>query len=124
LSSLHGLVNWSDFCRAYFYHRYGHEGDKKEAQPDLVAVQKAYAALEKKLTGEQWIHDEYRQEMLLAAQGICLIAELWKKLLGQPAERLTDTRQWLREYAEKWCQKNQPNELHRILEMFEYCEEV
>ena len=124
VSRLHTLVNWNDFCRAYFYHRYGHESDKKEFQPDLTAVQKAYAELSQTLSGEQWVNDEYRQEMLLAAEGICVIAELWTKLLGNPVSRLTDTRKWLQKYSEKWLQKNQPNELYRIREMFEYCEEI
>ena len=124
LSKLHDLVKWNDFCCDYFYHRYGHESDKKETQLDLAAVQKGYAELVKKLSDEQWSNDEYRQEMLLAAQGVCVTAELWAKLLGRPVTRLTDTRQWLKEYSEKWLQKNQPNELYRIREMFEYCENI
>lgn len=124
LSKLHDLVKWNDFCCDYFYHRYGHESDKKETQIDLAAVQKGYAELVKKLSDEQWSNDEYRQEMLLAAQGVCMTAELWAKLLGRPVTRLTDTRQWLQEYSEKWLQKNQPNELYRIREMFEYCENI
>ena len=87
-------------------------------------MQKAYAELSQTLSGEQWVNDEYRQEMLLAAEGICVIAELWTKLLGNPVSRLTDTRKWLQKYSEKWLQKNQPNELYRIREMFEYCEEI
>lgn len=124
LSRLHVLVNWNDFCRAYFYHRYGHESDKKDVQLDPVAVQNAYAELAKRLSAEQWINDEYRQEMLLAAEGICVIAELWAKLLGEPVNRMTDTKQWLQKYAAKWHSKNQENELSRICEMFAYCEEV
>lgn len=124
LSKLHTLANWKIFCRTYFYHRYGCESDKMEATLDLVAVQHEYAELAKRLSAEHWVHDEYRQEMLVVAEGICVIAELWAKLLGQPAERLTDTRQWLHKYSEKWLQKNQPNELYRIREMFEYCEDI
>lgn len=124
VSKLHTLVNWNDFCRAYFYHRYGYESDKTEIAPDLIAVQNAYAELAKSLSGEKWINDEYREEMLLAAEGVCVIAELWEKLLGHPVSRLTNTRQWLHKYSEKWLQKNQPNELYRIQEMFNYCENV
>jgi len=124
VSRLQDLVNWNNFCRVYFYHRYGYESDKTESVPDLIAVQNAYAELAKSLSGEKWTNDEYRQELLLAAEGICVIAELWKKLLGYPVSRLTDTRQWLHKYSEKWLQKNQPNELYRIQEMFEYCENI
>ena len=53
-----------------------------------------------------------------------MIAELWAKLLGEPVNRMTDTKQWLQKYAAKWHSKNQENELSRICEMFAYCEEV
>lgn len=124
LSAIHEYANWNNFCRAYFYHRYGYISDEREVRLNVAAVQKGYTELVKKLSAEQWLRDEYRQEMLLAAEGVCVIAELWEKLLGRPVSRLTDTRQWLKKYSEKWMQKNQPNELYRILEMFEYCEDI
>lgn len=123
LSKLHELVDWDDFCSAYFYHRYGHESDKKDVSLEVDAVQTAYRKLSEKLSREQWVNDEYRQEMLVAAEGVCVIMELWAKLLKLPVHRLTDTKQWLQKYSEKWLQKNQPNELYRIQEMFLYCEQ-
>jgi len=124
LSRLHTLLNWNDFCSAYFYHRYGHESDQRDGQPDVTPVQNGYAGFIKQLSGEQWSHDEYRQEMLLAAEGICVMAELWAKLLGKPVERITDTGQWLGKFETKWLQKNQPSEFYRIREMFDYCERI
>lgn len=124
LCRLHRLITWGDFCRTYFYHRYGHESDKGEVTLDLAAVQHGYTELAKRLSAECWDNDEYRQEMLLAAEGICVMAELLQKLLGETVDRITDTRQWLRKFSEKWLQKNQPNELYRIQEMFDYCENI
>ena len=124
LNELHSMVDWREFCCAYFYHRYGYVGDKTEVTIDIAAVQKAYTALADQLSGEKWINDEYRQEMLVAAEGLCVIAELWTNLLGLSVERLTDTREWMQKYAEKWLQKNQPNELYRIQELFDYCEGI
>ena len=124
LNRLHNTVNWNRFCKAYFYHRYHNEEDNVDGAPDIAAAQAGYIQLAKKLQSSTWIHDEYRQEMLLAAEGVCVIAELWEKLLGHPVNRLTDTRQWLSKYAEKWHQKNKPSELYRILEVFEYCEDI
>ena len=124
LSELHDFVSWNGFFRAYFYHRYGLESNKMVEAPDLTAVQNAYAELVKKLSCEQWSNDEYRQEMLVAAEGVCVIAELWAKLKGMSVERLTDTRKWMQKFSEKWLQKNQPNELYKIREVFEYCEDI
>ena len=124
VSELHENVNWNAFCALYFSHRYGIENTKPVDQPDPVQVQKAYAQLAEHLTSEKWVNDEYRQELLLAAEGVCVMAELWAKLAGESVQRHTDTRQWLKKYSEKWLQKNQPNELYRIQEMFEYCEDI
>lgn len=124
LSRMHDLVDWDDFCSVYYYHRYGHRSEKKDRRTDAAAVQKLYGELVERLSAESWVNDEFRQEMLLAAEGVCVMAELWAKLLGEPVSRLTDTRQWLKKYAEKWLEKNQPNELYRIQEMFCYCEDV
>ena len=123
LSRLQDLVRWTDFCDACFAIRQGN------ALPEYVccdtsAVQTAYQSLSHRLSAEKWEKDEYRQEMLLAAEGICVMAELIAKFQGQQVTRLTDTKQWLEQYCQKWLQKNKPSELFRIREMFEYCEAV
>jgi len=124
LSRLHDPVKWNDFCRTYFEHRYGSGGEPQTPPADTAAVQRGYAELAQALSREHWTHDAYRQEMLLAAEGVCVIAELWDALLGRPGTRVTDTGRWLRRYEDAWLQKNQPNEFSRIRDMFEYCEAV
>lgn len=124
VSDLHEALNWNAFCTLYFSHRYGIENSKSAVRPDPVQVHLAYAQLAERLSAEQWVNDEYRQELLLAAEGVCVMTELWAKLVGESVERHTDTREFLRKFSEKWLQKNQPNELYRIQEMFEYCEGI
>lgn len=124
VSQLHDAVTWNSFCSAYFNHRFGIESGWPIDPPDPVSVQEAYSCLAERLGAEKWRNDEYRQELLLAAEGVCVVAEMWAKIMGSPVERRTDTRKWLEKYTEKWLQKNQPNELYRIREMFEYCENV
>jgi len=60
--------------------------------------------------------------MLLAAEGICILAELAAKLAGQNPDRITDPACWLRQYREKWVAKNKESELRNIEEMFNWCE--
>lgn len=122
LSHLQDLIDWNAFCATYFAKRYGGE-IPKTATYDVGAVQTAYRSLASRLSAEKWAKDEYRQEMLLAAEGICVMAELLAKLLGKPVTRLTDTSTWLQQYCEKWLQKNKPSELYNIREMFRYCED-
>ena len=82
--------------------------------------QKGYQDIAEELSGEQWGNDEYRQELLIAAEGICVMAELSAKLAGYEIECVTDTHEWLERYSESWMRKNKASELYRIKEMFEY----
>lgn len=124
VSRLHEAVNWNAFAALYFSRRYGIENTKAVERPDPALVAEEYLRLARELDGEKWSNDEYRQELLLAAEGVCVMAELWAKLAGESVQRHTDTRQWLEKFSQKWLQKNQPKELCRIREMFQYCEEL
>ena len=84
-----------------------------------------YILLQKeKLAAETWTKDEYRQEMLLAVEGICVIAQLREKLEGRPVTGVVDTQSWLARYRQKWLQKNKPQELPRMEAVFTYCESI
>ncbi len=61
--------------------------------------------------------------MLICAEAICVIAELFQKPLGKDFTRVTNTYEWLAKYKKKWLEKNKESELYRIEEMFKYCEE-
>ena len=118
LSALHEKVSYWAFCSEYCLRRYG--GEPTWADPvytDAAAVQEACGRLCATLERELWTRDEYRQEMLSAARGICLIAELSAKG-AVPAT--VDGAAWLAEYSARWQRKNKPDELWRIQEMFRY----
>ena len=124
LSRLHDLVSWKILFFNYFIHRYPTNKEPEDCLfASLPEIQKAYKALSEKLQAEQWSNDEYRQEMLLAAEGVCLLAEFSDKLCGKQVNRLTDAKQWLPKYEEKWLEKNKRSELRNISDMFRYCEE-
>ena len=123
VSALQDLVNWIKFYGVYHEKMYGLVSrDPEECVIDLPKIQKAYLEIKDFLSGQVWQNDEYRQEMLLAAEGVCVTAELQQKLEGKNPERITDTHQWLEKYAQKWLQKNEKNELYRIEELFTNCE--
>ena len=67
---------------------------------------------------------EYREEMLLAAEGICLMAELSGKLAGYEINRIVNTAEWLKNYSTMWLKKNKASELRKIQELFTYYESV
>ena len=123
LSLLQDQVDWLDLDQAYSRLRFGiTDWEKKNLPIDLEKVQEDYRRLADELASQSWKNDEFRQEMLIAAEGVCGVAELMEKLRGNDPKRITDTRSWLEKYKAKWLQKNQENEVSRIAEMLLYCE--
>lgn len=123
LCKLHSFINWMTFCDNYFKYEKGNTLTKDITPEKLSEVQKLYKALSEELENQKWTNDEYRQEMLIGAKGICLVAELSAKMAGIECQRLIDTKEWLNEFSQKWNQKNKKSELYRLVNMFTYLEE-
>jgi len=122
LSQMHSHISWNRFARNYFALRFEGVTPENIITPEQLAqVQALYNQVREQLQAP-WLRDEYRQEMLLAAEGICILAELAAKLAGQNPDRITDPACWLRQYREKWVAKNKESELRNIEEMFNWCE--
>ena len=124
LSDMHEQVKWADMCKNYFRYRYG-EGEELYAmqEDDLKFLQERYRKFVARLTAEAWKNDAYRIEMLLAAEGICVMAELSAKMADQNVHRVTDTKEWIKKYCTEWLAKNKASRLSEIEEMFLYCED-
>ena len=93
----------------------------------VKAVQKGYLEIVEELQDASWKHpgcEVYREEMLLAAEGICLTAEFSAKLAGYEIKHVTDAAKWVNRYSEMWLQKNKPSELRHITDMFRYYEAI
>lgn len=127
LSDLHNAVSWNLFANNYFKSRYGFDNADGYADclfAEIEAVQEAFERFSRKLERENPENNEYLQEMLISAEGICVIAELSHKFMGKSINRITDTFEWLEKYKKKWLAKNKASELYRIEEMFEYVEHL
>ncbi len=122
LNKLHSYIHWLTFCNNYFVYQIKGESTPYESEK-LSEVQNLYKTFAKKISLEKWANDEYREEMLIAAKGICLVAELWAKISGTQAHRLIDTKEWLDEFSAMWLKKNKRTELDRLINMFTYLEE-
>lgn len=100
-------------------------GDKKKAEMEKSmppeTMRKTISGA-KELLGEldvkDWENDEYRQEMILAAKAIILMAQYVLAVLGQPTEKYVDAEEWIAEYASAWRRKNKESELREIEKMF------
>jgi len=124
LDRIHSKISWREFIHYYsnliFEEKLNHADVPDEKT--IHAVQKECEAFIGKLQKEKWINQEYRDEMLIAAEGILVIAELIAKSEKYSIERISDTNTWLNKYRQKWIQKNKESELSSIEDVFMYFE--
>ena len=119
LNKVEDTVRWKDLMSAYSNFLYGDYHEVK--LPDKESLLAAIAQCEtvyNELREEVWERDSYRQELLIAAEGLQVIAELLGNMQGFDLERHTDTLSWLTKYRDMWITKNKPSELSEIEKMF------
>ena len=119
LDSAHKNLSWNMllFCYSNLIHKnkFDITYPEKEQIEEAVSLCKTVIA---ELTGQKWVREEYRTEMLLAAEGIIVMAELFAKLAGYEIKRISDTDHWLKEYRKNWLKSNKESELSDIVNIF------
>ena len=124
LSALSETVSYRNFVLSHFAEdRTALPADIAEVlKADIGDLQKAYLSLCERLLAEKWVLDDYRVEMMVAAEAICLVAELYSLREGKIFDRVTDTEEWLKKYRTRWMLNNKESELSRIENFFKTCE--
>lgn len=123
LSRLQSMVRWQHFCDNALAFLHGDPLWHARCVDDREAVQQGYAAFAAKLSAETWKRDNYRLDMLVAAQAVCLTAELSDRIQGIEVERVTDTEAFLREFRARWLLTTKESELFRIERLLRGVEE-
>ncbi len=124
ISNAHNNVNWNDTVNAGYKHRAGIEYNAPMNEERLAAIQETYRTVIAELEAEDWTYGDFKEEMLLAIEGVCVLAELAANLSGIKTQRLTNTAEFLARYRAKWIQKNKESELSRIEDIFTYCDGI
>ncbi len=118
-------ISWKQLVKNYSNLCYG--SDFEYQYPEEEAVKSAVGTCLKVIDGvksQTWEKEEYRREMLIAAEGIIVMAELLAKLAGYKIERVSDTFSWLKALRESWLISNKESELREIEKMFNYVEQL
>lgn len=116
LCSLHEPIKWQSIADHYYCGK-----ASKYTLPTretVEAVQREYQNFVREISSEKWEHDEYRKEMLLAAGGICALAQLAAEMAGYRVAPVLDTESWLTEYRKQWLESSKESELANIEAMF------
>ena len=128
LSEAHTTLapNWNGFCRKYFEKRYGEKTDYRIDfnTENLSEIQKECTGIIEELSAQKWTNDEAKEEMILAAEGICVLAQLGAKLFDVVADNIVNPKEWIRKYKEKWLSKNKESEISKIEEMILYIDAI
>ncbi|MBR6767899.1 MAG: beta-N-acetylhexosaminidase [Clostridia bacterium] len=124
ISNAQNKVNWNDTVYSGYKHRDGREINAPIDEERLAAVQEIYRTVMPKIAAEEWTTGDFKDEMLLALEGVCVLAELAANLSGIKTERLTNTAEFLARYRAKWLEKNKESELSRIEDIFMYCDSI
>lgn len=69
---------------------------------DIENTRKVAGDMVHSLQKQTWERDEYRQEIILAAQGLIVMAELYAKFAGYEIENSMDVNLRLEKYRTKW----------------------
>lgn len=125
LCRMHKSIVWRDFVRNY--HSLKVSGTRECSTITVQAVrgiQRSYLQLKQSLENTQWKLDNYRLEILNAAEALCVVAELTAKFAGLTVERITDTEKWLKTYEENWLRTNKQSELKELTNFIRACQQL
>ena len=112
-------IKYRDFIRLYSNivceEKLGFEYPTPEVINDAVS---SCREVIEKLSAEKWEIDAYRREILICAEAIIVMSEIFAKFIGHEVERYSDTAAWLEKYRESWLASNKESELCEIEKMF------
>lgn len=125
LSEIHQEIHWTMLAGTYANSFCEEKVNIVYPTEEFIAkAQRGYLQCKEELERDVWKNDEFRQEFLLSAEGICVMAELMAKAQNLNITRLTNTEEWLKRYRTLWLSKNKESELSEIEKVFRYMEEV
>ncbi len=90
----------------------------------LLDARQACLDICENLSTQTWERDFFRQEIMLAAEGVAIMADYMIKLRGYGAQRVTDMESWLKKYRANWLKQSKESELREIEKMFHLLEEA
>ena len=124
ISAVHDKINWCRIVNAAYIHRSGKKYEAPINAATVSEVQSIYKELAPKLSAEDWTYGDFKEEMMLALEGVLVVAEIGAKLAGIEIERLSDTKSFLSRYGAKWRAKNKESEMWRLDDILGYTDTI
>ena len=119
LDEIQSKLDWNSLAYCYSNCIYEKKFDVRYPEAaDIRQAQSLCQSILDDLENQKWDLDEYRKEIMIAAEGLMVMAELFAKHAGYQIESYVNLETWLEKFSEKWLEKNKPGELYRIQHMF------
>ncbi len=118
VSTLHESFHWNDFIRYYYKIKGGESPEAFLSDRQVKAVENEYKQVVELINSTSWQNNEFKEEFLICADAVCLIAELVGKYRGYETEKLVDLDNFISTYSALWEKKNKPCELNEIIKVF------
>lgn len=123
LSAACARIYWVDFAKLYA--NLIKENTYELNFPTKEDMEKSIAecgSLISDVSADKAIKNCYREHIILAAEGVMVMAEQWAKHAGYTIDRTTDTEKWLADYRRLWLSESKESELSEIEKMFRMVE--
>lgn len=119
LSQVCYTVSWEALAKVYanICHGKTYTVEFPTQEALLKAVNECFDII-KDVSGDLWENERYKTQMLIASEGLAVMAELLAKQAGYAIIRKTDTRSWLEKYRNSWLEDNKKSEIGEIEKMF------
>lgn len=120
LVDLQSDVSFSDMCYFLSEVKANMPVDSKyKLGIDLILQKRElYKKIITDLQSENWLKGNFKQEFIIALQGIMTILDVNVKYFYPELEALVDIDEWYKNYSESWLEYNKPSELYRIKELY------
>ena len=124
LAQISQTCDWCSLAKSYWNDLKGQIYDVSfKSEQDLInSVNECFSVIETAENSE-WGEARYKNQIILAAEGYAVIAELLAKQAGYSVHRRTDADKWVEKYKAAWLEDNKESELREIEKMFSYLEQ-
>lgn len=128
ISVLHQPILLTMLARSYsnciYDNKFTDEEIKIPPRDELEKIRDSALSLYEKLSNESWERENYRTEMMIAAEGIAVVAEIFARVKGGDIGRKTNQKDWFEKFRTQWMLKNKKSEIIEVEKMFNCLEKV
>jgi hypothetical protein len=122
LSAIQEGISWFDFCCFYSEVKKLNIINQrfKLKEGFILEKQSWYREFINDLSKTNWDNYDFKQELIVSAQGMMMILDFNIKQFNLDIPKLINAQEWYNCYSKLWLKKNKPSELYRIKEIVDF----